>query len=43
MALVERFGFGIAIARERLEANGSPPLEFVVEDAHVLAIVRRRP
>lgn len=43
LGFVERFGFGIAIARERLEANGNPPLEFRVEDEHVLAIVRRRP
>lgn len=42
LGFVERFGVGIAIARQRLATNGNPPLEFVVEDAHVLAIVRRK-
>lgn len=42
MGLVEKFGVGIAIARDRLKANGNPEPEFVVEDAHVLAIVRKR-
>jgi len=28
---------------ERLKANGNPPPEFTVEDAHVLATVRPRP
>ncbi len=40
---VQRFGVGIPIARRELEKNGNPPLEFVVEDAHILAIVRRHP
>jgi len=43
LGFVERFGVGIAIARERLAANGNPPLEFTVEDAHILATVRPRP
>jgi ATP-dependent DNA helicase RecG len=43
LGFVERFGVGIAIARARLAANGNPPLEFTVEDEHVLATVRRRP
>lgn len=43
LGFVERFGVGIAIARERLAASGNPPPEFAVEDAHVLATVRRRP
>lgn len=42
LGFVERFGIGIAIARERLAANGNPALEFRVEDEHVLAIVRPR-
>lgn len=41
LGYVERFGIGIATARQRLEENGNPPPEFVVEDQHVLAIVRR--
>jgi len=40
LGFVERFGVGIAIARERLKANGNPPPEFTIEDAHVLATVR---
>jgi len=43
LGYVERFGVGIPIARERLAANGNPPPEFTVEDAHVLAVVRRKP
>jgi ATP-dependent DNA helicase RecG len=42
LGFVERFGVGLAIARRALEKNGNPPLELVVEDAHVLALVRRR-
>jgi ATP-dependent DNA helicase RecG len=40
MGFVERFGIGIAIARDSLASNGNPPLELTVEDAHILAIVR---
>lgn len=43
LGFIERFGVGIAIAREELASNGNPPLEFQVEDAHVAAIVRRAP
>lgn len=43
LGYVQRFGVGIAIARQELECNGNPPLQFQVEDSHVLAIVRRRP
>lgn len=43
LGFVERFGVGIPIARERLRANGNPPPEFTVEDAHVLVTVRSRP
>ena len=43
LGFIERFGVGIAIARERLKANGNPPPEFTVEDAHILATVRPRP
>lgn len=43
LGYVQRFGVGIAIARQELEKNGNPPLEFVVEPTHVLATVRRRP
>lgn len=43
LGYVQRFGLGIPIARQQLAQNGSPPLEFVVQDAHILAVVRRRP
>jgi ATP-dependent DNA helicase RecG len=40
---VERFGVGIAIARESLETNGNPPPDFVIEDQHVHVTIRRAP
>jgi ATP-dependent DNA helicase RecG len=43
LGYVQRFGVGIPLARRELEKNGNPPPEFIVEDAHVLVIVRRRP
>ncbi len=43
LGYVQRFGFGIALARREMEANGNPQPEFQVEDAHVAAILRRRP
>lgn len=43
LGYVQRFGFGIPLARQQLEKNGNPPPEFEVEDAHVLVTVRRRP
>jgi ATP-dependent DNA helicase RecG len=43
LGFIERFGVGIAIARDRLSANGNPPPDFTVEDAHILVTVRPRP
>lgn len=43
LGYVQRFGMGIALARKELERNGNPPPEFVIEDTHVLVIVRRQP
>lgn len=43
LGYVQRFGVGIALAKEALKANGNPDLEYDVQDAHVLAILRRRP
>jgi len=43
LGFVERFGVGIAIARQRLEANGNPPPALSPEDAHTLVTVRKRP
>ena len=42
LGYVQRFGIGIPLARKELQKNGNPPLEFDVQDAHVLAIVKRR-
>jgi ATP-dependent DNA helicase RecG len=41
LGCVQRFGFGIAAAREELARNGNPVLEFQVEDSYVGAIIRR--
>jgi ATP-dependent DNA helicase RecG len=43
LGFVQRFGFGIPIARKELEKNGNPPPEFRVEESHILVIIRRRP
>ena len=43
LGFVQRFGVGIGLARKELERNGNPPLEFVVEDTYVLAVIRKRP
>jgi ATP-dependent DNA helicase RecG len=42
LGYVQRFGFGIATARQELDKNGNPPLEFQVEDSFIAAILRRR-
>lgn len=41
--LVQRFGFGIQLARRELAENGNPPPEFRVEPNRVFCTVRRRP
>lgn len=43
LGYVQRFGMGIAMAREAMSRNGNPPIEFQVEDSFVAAILRRRP
>jgi ATP-dependent DNA helicase RecG len=43
LGYVQRFGVGIALAKQALRANGNADLEYQVEDAHVLAVLRRRP
>lgn len=43
LGYVQRFGYGIALARRELEKNGNPPPEFQVEDGHVAVILRRHP
>lgn len=43
LGFVQRFGFGLAIARRALAENGNPPLELNVQPSHVAAIVRAAP
>ena len=43
LGYIQRFGVGIAMAKDVMERNGNPPIEFRVEDTHVVAILRRRP
>lgn len=43
MGFIERFGVGIPLARQALQANGNPDPEFLVEEGHVLVTVRARP
>lgn len=40
LGFVQRFGFGLAIARRALAENGNPPVELSVQPSHVTAIVR---
>ena len=42
MGIVERFGFGISVARETCATNGNPPPEFDARSTHVLAKLRIR-
>ncbi len=43
LGYVQRFGFGIDLARREMKRNGNPPPEFQVEQFHVAAILRKRP
>lgn len=43
LGFVNRFGRGIAVAQRELIQNGSPPLEYVVGDNHMLMTLRKRP
>lgn len=43
LGYVQRFGFGIALARSEMAKNGNPPLEYQVEDGFVAVILRKRP
>ena len=43
LGFVQRFGFGLAIARRALAENGNPPIELSVQPSHVTAIVRAAP
>lgn len=43
LGYVQRFGFGIPLARKVMRDNGNPPLEFSNQSNHLLVTVRRRP
>jgi ATP-dependent DNA helicase RecG len=43
LGYVQRFGVGIAQARQEMAKNGNPPPEFQVEDSYVGVILRKRP
>ncbi len=43
LGYVQRFGFGIPIARKQLEKNGNPPPEFQFRPESVLVTLRRTP
>lgn len=43
LGYVQKFGVGISTARTQLQKNGNPPPEFVVEDALMLVIIRKKP
>ena len=41
LGYVERFGVGIAMARQALERNGNPPLAFDIQDTTITVVLRR--
>lgn len=43
LGYAQRFGAGIALARQALEKNGNPPPEFQIEPNFVVAIIRKAP
>lgn len=43
LGYAQRFGAGILIAREALEKNGNPHLEFQIEQNFIAAIIRKAP
>ncbi len=43
LGFVQRFGFGISDARRALADNGNSALEFQVNQAHVLVVIRKAP
>jgi ATP-dependent DNA helicase RecG len=43
LGFVNRFGRGVAVAQQELTQNGSPPLEYLIGENHMLMTVRKRP
>ncbi|MBF0156533.1 MAG: hypothetical protein HQL57_05055 [Magnetococcales bacterium] len=42
LGYVQRFGYGLILARKNMDENGNPPPEFLVEDSHMAVILRKR-
>lgn len=42
LGYIQRFGVGLQIAREELERNGNPEIEYVLDPSYVTVIVRGR-
>ena len=42
LGYVQRIGAGIQIARQELDKNGNPPLQFQVESTNILVTVKKR-
>jgi ATP-dependent DNA helicase RecG len=43
IGVIQRFGLGLKLARDSMEANGNPPIEFEVDNSFVRVILRIRP
>lgn len=43
LGFVQRFGFGIPLARQELKKNGNPEPEFKFELTRILVTIRKRP
>ncbi|MGC8452269.1 MAG: ATP-binding protein [Cylindrospermopsis raciborskii] len=42
LGYVQKFGYGIPLARRALSKNGNPPPEFLIADSYIAVIIRRR-
>jgi ATP-dependent DNA helicase RecG len=42
LGFIQRFGQGINAAREAMRQNGSPPIEFDVDNTHVRCVLRKK-
>ncbi|MDP8238102.1 MAG: ATP-binding protein [Candidatus Hatepunaea meridiana] len=42
LGYVQRFGYGLVLAKKVLAINGNPDLEFVVDDTNILVTIRKR-
>ena len=41
LGFVQRFGIGIQLARQEMELNGNPPIEFDADDARVRVVLKK--